>query len=264
MSKNKDSSGESLPIMRLFPNLVTLIGLCFGLFALKYAISGQWEMAVIFIIIAAFIDGVDGRLARMLNATSEFGAQLDSLADFFNFGVAPALLIYMWSLHTIKGFGWAVTLFFIISMALRLARFNCTSADEFADKEIEDRFFTGVPAPCGAGLALIPIALSFLLKDKFSKQPFEIDPVWVVVYMAVIALLLVSRIPTISIKKVKIRREFISLVTSIAALFVIAIIIEPWLFLPVAGVVYLATIPYSAISYYRLTRRKETSDQSSF
>jgi CDP-diacylglycerol--serine O-phosphatidyltransferase len=252
MAINKDLSGESLPIMRLFPNMVTLIGLCFGLFALKYAIAEKWEMAVIFIVIAAIIDGVDGRLARLLNATSSFGAQLDSLADFFNFGVAPALVLYMWKTHEIIGLGWAATLFFIITMALRLARFNSALEDETRDKDLDDRFFTGVPAPCGAGLSLIPLALSFLLADKFGPQFFKITPMMVIIYMAVIGALMVSRIPTISLKKVKIRRDMASFVMSIAALFVIAVIIEPWIFLPLLGGVYLCTIPFSIISYYRM------------
>jgi CDP-diacylglycerol--serine O-phosphatidyltransferase len=248
---NKDS-GESLPIMRLVPNMVTIIGLCFGLFALKYAISKEWEMAVIFILISAIIDGLDGRLARLLNASSDFGAQLDSLADFFNFGIAPALVLYLWSTHEVKGFGWAVTLFFIVAMALRLARFNADLDDDTKDKEIADRFFTGVPAPCGAGLSLIPLILSFLSEEDFGRQIFEITPIMIIVYTAVIGILMISRIPTISIKKVKIRRNISSWVVSLVTLFLIGIIIEPWLFLPLLGLLYLCTIPFSVIAYYRM------------
>jgi CDP-diacylglycerol--serine O-phosphatidyltransferase len=256
MARNKDGSSEtSLPIIRLFPNIVTIIGLCFGLFALKYAIAERWEMAVIFILVAAVIDGVDGRLARLLNASSDFGAQLDSLADFFNFGIAPALVLYMWKTHEIVGFGWAVTLFFIISMALRLARFNSSLADDTRDKELDDRFFTGVPAPCGAGLCLIPLTITFFFQQSVGTKNFEIDAIYVIIFMAVIGLLMVSRIPTISIKKMKIRRDMISFATAGVALFVIAVIIEPWFFLPLLGLLYLLTIPFSVVSFYRLRAR---------
>jgi CDP-diacylglycerol--serine O-phosphatidyltransferase len=249
----KEQQAESLPIMRLFPNMVTIIGLCFGLFALKYAIAQNWEMSVIFIVIAAIIDGVDGRLARLLNATSSFGAQLDSLADFFNFGVAPALVLYMWKTHEIKGLGWAATLFFIITMALRLARFNSALEDETRDKDLDDRFFTGVPAPCGAGLSLIPLALSFLCEDKFGTWVCAITPMQVIIYMLIIGALMVSRIPTISLKKIKIPRNMASLFMAFAALYIIAVIIAPWIFLPLLGAIYLCTIPFSVISYYRLS-----------
>jgi CDP-diacylglycerol--serine O-phosphatidyltransferase len=244
---------ESLPISRLFPNIVTIIGLCFGLFALKYAMAERWEMAVGFVVIAAFIDGMDGRLARILNASSDFGAQLDSLADFFNFGIAPALILYMWITHEVKGLGWAIALFFIISQALRLARFNVSlEEDDEHDKKVNDNFFRGIPAPCGAGLSLIPMMLSFLFADKFDTPPFEITPIIVIFYMAIIAILMVSRIPTISVKKSKVRREYASVFLSIAALLVIAFIIEPWIVLPAIGIGYLLTIPFSVISYLRI------------
>lgn len=249
----KENQGESLPISRLFPNMVTIIGLCFGLFALKYAIAEKWEMAVIFIFVAAVIDGLDGRLARLLNASSEFGAQLDSLADFFNFGIAPALVLYMWIAHEIKGLGWAITLFFVIAQALRLARFNCQSDNE-ENKEINDKFFKGVPAPCGAMLSLLPLILTLFFNEKFDHPPFAITPLMVIIYMAVIAILMVSNIPTISIKKIKIKKRFSSLFLALAGMFVIAFIIEPWVALPVLGTIYLATIPFSVIAYYRMTR----------
>lgn len=248
---NKENNNESMPISRLFPNLVTILGLCFGLFALKYAIAQQWEMAVGFIVIAAFIDGMDGRLARMLNASSEFGAQLDSLADFFNFGVAPALVLYMWITHEIKAIGWAVALFFVISQALRLARFNCQNGDECEDKAKSEKYFKGIPAPSGALLSLLPMILTFLFNDKFGYQLINITPLMVIIYMAIIAILMVSSIPTISLKKVKIRRRYISPILALAAVLFVALIVEPWVILPIIGATYLATIPFSIISYYK-------------
>jgi len=255
MTVNKDSAAESLPISRLFPNVVTIIGLCFGLFALKFAIAERWETSVIFIIIAAVIDGMDGRIARLLNATSSFGAQLDSLADFFNFGVAPALVLYMWSAHSIKGLGWAVTLFFVISQALRLARFNVSLDDDSTDdKEVSDNFFTGIPAPCGAGLSLLPMMLTFFFEQRLGYMPFEITPLMVILYMALIAILMVSRIPTISIKKLKIRRKSASVALAVIGILVVGIIAEPWVLLPIIGLGYLATIPFSVITYYKLKK----------
>lgn len=242
----KETQGDSFPITKLLPNIATIIGLCFGLFALKAAIASKWELAVGLIVVATFIDGIDGRLARMLNASSNFGAQLDSLADFFNFGVAPALVLYLWRGHEIKGFGWAIALFFIISQALRLARFNSALEEGTND----DRFFFGVPAPCGAGLALVPIMLTFLFDQELGYHPFEITPLLVSLYMAVIALLMVSRIPTISVKKVKVKRQYATFLLAFVALLVISLILEPWIVLPLMGLGYLATIPFSVIFYY--------------
>lgn len=260
MAKNKDSkemdeSGKGFPLVRLFPNMVTIMGLCMGLFAIKYAMAEQWQTAVMLIIIAAFVDGIDGRLARMLNASSEFGAQLDSLTDFVNFGVAPALTLYLWKGHEIKGLGWAVALFFIISMALRLARFNVglSESDEY-EAEIRDKFFQGIPAPCGAAVSLIPMILTFLFADKLGYQPFEITAPIVIIYMVVIAIFMVSRIPTISVKKIKIQKEFVSLFMAAAALFIISLIIEPWVTLPLLGISYLSTVPYSIWQYYQFKR----------
>jgi CDP-diacylglycerol--serine O-phosphatidyltransferase len=251
----KDNSGESLPISRLFPNVVTLIGLCFGLFALKYAIAEKWETAVIFIFIAAIIDGMDGRLARLLNASSNFGAQLDSLADFFNFGIAPALVLYIWITHEIKALGWAITLFFVISQALRLARFNA-SIDDDTDKEIKDKFFKGVPAPCGALLSLLPLMLTFMFNEEFGHNLFTITPLMVTAYTALVAVLMVSSIPTISIKTLKIRRDMSSFALAFAGIFIIALILKPWVVLSVLSILYFATIPFSVIAYYRIMRRR--------
>lgn len=246
MSK-KHSKGEVLPIIKLLPNLVTIVGLCFGLFALKYAIASKWEMAVGLIVIATFIDGIDGRLARMLNASSDFGAQLDSLSDFFNFGVAPSLVLYLWITHEIKGLGWAISLFFIITMALRLARFNSSLNDE----DYDDSFFYGIPAPCGAGLSLLPMMLIFVFDEHLGYRPFEITPLIVIIYTAIIATLMVSRVPTISVKKIGIQKRFAPIFLAIAGLIILALITEPWISLPTMGVCYLLTIPFSVIAYYR-------------
>lgn len=249
----------SLPISRLFPNMVTLIGLCFGLFAIKYAMAERWEVAVILVVIAAFIDGLDGRLARFLKASSDFGAQLDSLTDFVNFGVAPALLLYMWKTHEIKGLGWAIALFFVICQALRLARFGSETEDGDEDEEdrrLKEDFFVGIPAPVGAGLSMLPMVLTFLFDEKLGYHPIAISPLGVIIFMAIIALLMVSRIPTLCVKKMKIRRRHTSLVLAIAGLFIIALIVEPWITLPVVGAFYLLTIPLSIFKFRHLKRVK--------
>lgn len=244
-------------ISRLFPNFVTLLGLCAGLFALKFALASKWEMAVGAVAIAAFIDGMDGRLARLLNASSRFGAELDSLSDFVNFGVVPALITYMWSTHEVRGIGWAVTLFFIICMALRLARFNSAIEEEPSDKALRDNFFFGVPAPAGALFALLPLMLTFLKTEHPWLNVSFINPESMTGYIAIMALLLVSRLPTFSFKKVRIRKEFGSLVLAFAALVTIALILEPWTTLPIIGAGYIILLPFSLASYYRTKRRNK-------
>lgn len=246
-----------LPISKLFPNAVTLIGLCIGLFALKNALAGKWEVAVGFIIIAAFIDGVDGRLARMLNATSSFGAQLDSLSDFFNFNVAPALMLYMWHTHEVKAFGWMASLFFIICGALRLARFNVSAEEDEEsedDKLLKESFFVGIPVPAAACLSLLPMILTFLSESKGIELHFSMHPIGMIIFMTIIAFLMVSRIPTISLKKIKIRKELSSVILAGFALFIICLILEPWVVLPIMGVGYLLLIPYSIWKYNLMKR----------
>lgn len=241
---------SSLPISKLLPNMVTLMTLCFGLSSIRFALISKWEFAVTFILIAAFLDGIDGRLARMLNASSNFGAQLDSLADFVNFGVAPAFVLYLWTVDEIhlKGVGWALVLFYSICCAIRLARFN-TNLDDEDLPEWSDRFFIGIPSPVGAALAIAPMTLSFQFGYEFFRTPE-----WIGLYMALIAILMASRIPTISIKKIAIRREFASLTLVIAGLLIAALIIEPWITLPAIGLIYVLSIPFSCISYYRLQK----------
>jgi CDP-diacylglycerol--serine O-phosphatidyltransferase len=251
-----ESVRGEFPLVRLLPNIVTIMGLCLGLFALKYAMMEQWQTAVMLIIIAAFVDGIDGRLARMLNASSDFGAQLDSFTDFVNFGVAPALTLYLWKGHEIKGFGWAVSLFFIISMSLRLARFNVGLNDDGDDFDIKvrDKFFQGIPAPCGGAISLLPMIFTFLFEDKIGYQPFEITALTLIIYMILIAVCMVSSIPTISVKKIKIPKEYASLFMAGAALFIISLIVEPWITLPLLGISYLLTLPVSIYQYYRFKR----------
>ena len=159
----KSKNDGTLPLVRLLPNVVTLIGLCIGLSAIRFAMEDDWLKAVSLLLVAGFLDGVDGRLARFLNSSSDFGAQLDSLIDFVNFGVVPGFIIYMWinSMVDVRGFDWAFVLFFAICMSLRLARFNVALGKETKNPALEKYFFRGIPAPCGAAMSILPLVLFF-------------------------------------------------------------------------------------------------------
>jgi len=239
-----------LPISRLFPNVITIMAICFGLTSIRYALNQQWEIAAAFIIIAGFLDVVDGRLARFLKATSNFGAQLDSLADFVNFGVSPAIILYLWELHKvqIKGLGWALALFYAICSAIRLARFNSDLAEP--DRPAwREGFFTGVPAPMGAYLAILPIMLSFETNILNYIHPIAIG-----IYLVIIGLLMASRLPTFTTKKIIIHKEYISFVLVLAGLLIGVLIMEPWISLSILGVIYLFTFPFSYKAFRKLSK----------
>jgi CDP-diacylglycerol--serine O-phosphatidyltransferase len=246
MSKEKHIS-TSFPISSLFPNMVTIVSLCFGMSSIKYALDGRWELSVGLLVISAFLDGMDGRLARFLNASSRFGAELDSLADFINFGIAPAFILYLWSMVNIpiKGLGWAIAMIYSICMALRLARFNAFLSKETTEKD--KNYFFGIPAPSAAGLTLLPIMLSFTLEINIFKD----NPIYVAGYLLIIAFMATSRIPTFSLKNSKIHHHWMIPMLIFAAILIIALITKPWLTLPVVGAIYIAVIPISVISYYR-------------
>lgn len=234
------------PISRLFPNMITIAGLCCGLSAIRFAMVGRWELAVAFIIAAAFIDGMDGRVARMLGATSDFGAQLDSLSDFLCFGVAPALVMYMWQLHDIKGIGWAVTLFFSVCTALRLARFN---TGLFEEKEPwEKNFFVGVPSPAGGIMCLLPIIISLGFDD------FTLPPAVGCLHVVIVGTLMASRIPTFAGKNIKIKHDYIPGFMIASSFLLVIFVIEPWLFLTMLSGAYLISIIFSVRSWRGYTR----------
>ena len=191
---------EQMPFLQLLPNLVTIAGMCLGLTAIRFAMGGRFELAVILLILAALIDGLDGLLARRLNATSEFGAELDSLSDFLCFGVAPGVIVYQFALGETNSLGWIFVLMFAASSCLRLARFNVMRADDGASK----RHFTGVPAPAGAMLALLPVFLSF--SGLWETRDV---PVLVAIWLGLVGLLMISRIPTFSPKAVRVPRKVV-------------------------------------------------------
>lgn len=227
------------PISRLFPNMITLAGLCCGLSAIRFAMLGRWEIAVGFILAAAIIDGMDGRIARMLGATSVFGAQLDSLSDFLCFGVAPVLVLHIWQLHDIRGLGWAVVLFFAVCTALRLARFNTALYDE--NKEPwESQFFVGVPSPAGGLLVLLPLIISLQFEGGL-----DLPPALTACHVVLVGSLMISRIPTFSGKRQRIKHETILPFMILCSAVLVFFIIEPWLLLALLSFAYLGSIYFS-------------------
>ena len=230
---------------RLIPNAVTLLAICAGMTAIRLGMQDRWELAVVAVGVAMVLDAMDGRIARLMNATSEFGAHLDSLSDVINFGVSPAILVYMWCLHEVKGLGWALALVFAICCALRLARFNTALTDE-NPPPWASKYFTGVPAPGGAGLALLPMSASFVFGDDF----FRSGALNGFVLMGVAALM-VSRIPTYSAKRIKIPREHVGFILLLVGAFAAFLVSTPWITLTVSGFLYLATIPMAVLSFRR-------------
>ncbi len=234
----------------MVPNLFTILSLCAGLTALRYGLDGRYELAVALIVAAGVLDGLDGRAARLLNIQSKLGAELDSLADFFNFGVAPALLVYLWSLQSLRGVGWAIAMLFAVCCALRLARFN-TEADDPNRPRWMQHFFTGVPAPAAAGLALTPMITWFGFGHPVSQAPALNALVLVTV-----AILMVSRVPTFSIKRLRLRPEQIVPTLALAGLSMAFLVAEPWLTLSIVALLYTASLPAAVWVAARLRREE--------
>jgi CDP-diacylglycerol--serine O-phosphatidyltransferase len=241
----------SIPISKLAPSIVTLMALCLGVTSIRYALDLKWPIAVALIMIACFLDGIDGRLARLLNTTSGFGAQLDSLSDLVSFGVAPAVVLYLWSLHDIpyRGVGWAVVLFFIACSAIRLARFNSKLDDIDEQVKMKD-YFTGVPMPAAAALSLLPLIITFDI-----CKGLAISPWFVAVYLIFIGILMISKIPVASFKSIYVKKQYISPLLIIITCFITFLIIEPWWTLPLLGIIYFSSIPIS-IYFYKKANKK--------
>lgn len=231
-----------IPVRSLAPNAITVLALCAGMFGVRFAYLGQWEAAVTSILIAGVFDGLDGSVARLLKGTSKFGAELDSLSDVISFGVSPALIMYMWVLSDFKGVGWLMSLMFAICMALRLARFNTVMKDDELGAEVKAGYFTGIPAPASAALALWPMILSFEFGFEFLEDP-RISSA----YMALVCLLTVSRIPTFSFKSLKIHKEHVIFVLLGIGILASLLITNLWMTMSVVGMVYILSIPTIAL-----------------
>lgn len=239
---------KGLPVNRLLPNAITILALCSGLTAIRFALDERFAAAAVAVIFAALFDTMDGRIARLLNGQSAFGAELDSLSDLVSFGVAPALMLYLWTLHTAGGFGWVAALAFAVCCALRLARFNTGLARSDLPPWAFN-YFTGVPAPAGAGVALLPMIASFATDSALVGHPLLVVP-----WTLCAAGLMVSTLPTFSFKKVRVPHELAVPGLALVGLFAAALVSQPWWTVTVTGLVYLATIPFSVRQYNRLSR----------
>ena len=249
---------KGLSFNRVVPNLLTMIGLCAGLTSIRFALDGRFAAAAIAIAVAACIDGLDGRLARLLKATSRFGAEFDSLADFLCFGVAPGLVLYLWSLQSLRGYGYMPCVMFAVCMALRLARFNA-ALDAGPHPAYAYNFFTGVPAPAGAGLALFPLFIGLEAKSlgwEWLYAAAQFPPFCALVLIGTAALL-VSTLPVWSFKNFKVPAEYVLPMLLGTGLFVALFVADPWAAMAAAGAIYLAMLPFSARSFRRLKRAAE-------
>lgn len=252
----RDKGGDGyLPVVRLLPSVVTMLGLCSGLASIKCAFTGQWEAAMMFIMVAAFMDTIDGRIARLLNSTTDFGAQLDSFADFLSFGVAPAFLLYFWLLRGVKVVGWILVMVYVVCVAIRLARFNVSLCDDDDQQDWKKHFFVGVPAPMGAMLVLVPVMLTFWDSDILWVSDFLEYKNWIASYFAVVAFLLVSRIPTVSAKHTRIPKKWAYLVVTLLAVLLILTVTNPWVTLPIMCFTYLVSIPISSAYYMYISSK---------
>ena len=247
---------QPIPFRAMVPNAVTALALCFGLTGVRFAISASegneahWQIALACVIGAGVLDGMDGRIARLLRAQSRFGAELDSLSDVSAFGVAPALIMFLWSLHAAPQFGWTASLALAVCCALRLARFNSRmDADDQPHKSAG--FLTGVPAPAGAGLAFIPLYLWLVTGSDWFRAWYVTMP-WVLL----VALLMISSVATYSWASLRIRRSSRLLAIAGIGLLGAAVVTAPWITLLVIAVIYLAMIPFSVASYARAKRRR--------
>jgi CDP-diacylglycerol--serine O-phosphatidyltransferase len=243
---------------RMMPNLLTMLGLCAGLSSIRYALDARWQEAAVAVVVAAIIDGLDGRLARLLKATSRFGAEFDSLSDFCCFGVAPAIILYIWSLHGSSRFAFMPCLMFAVCMALRLARFN--AALETSPKPAyAQSFFTGVPAPAGAGVVLLPLFLWLEAVEQGWVRLADAAqyPGFVSLMLVGTSLLLVSTLPVWSFKNFKVPAEYVLALLLGTGMFAALLLADPWLALAAAGLIYVLMLPFSVRSFRRLRAEAE-------
>ena len=250
---------QGISLRAVVPNAVTALALCFGLTGIRFAISaagydphpGDWERAIGAIIIAAMLDGIDGRIARLLKAESRFGAELDSLSDVIAFGVSPAIIMYLWSLQNFPKFGWICALAIAVCCALRLARFNAAiDAEDQPHKSAG--FLTGVPAPAGAGIAFLPLYLWLVTENELFRNPAIVAP-WIVF----VAILMISNVATFSWGSIRLRRHIRLEAILLLALLGTALFSEPWITLIVIAVGYIAMIPFSVRSYAKVKAARQ-------
>ena len=238
----------------ILPNILTLVGVCIGLSSIKFAFDGKFELSIIAVIVAGIIDGLDGRIARLIKGTSKVGKELDSLTDVISFGVAPAFIMYFWSLSEIGRLGWLISLIYVICVALRLARFNVTTGGESSWK---DNFFEGIPSPAGGILVLMPLIYSFSEIQFFSPNYQVIVPILFIT----ISILLISKIPTYSLKKIVVPRSTTIFLLFVVILYFGLLLIYTFNTIIISGVFYLLMIPVSAGHYYIINRNNKINSE---
>lgn len=245
-----DRPRRGIPLRALAPNAVTALALCFGLTGVRFGIGGEWEKAVASIIMAGVLDGLDGRIARLLKGESRFGAELDSLSDVIAFGVSPAIILYLWSLQALPPFGWLFALAYAVCCALRLARFNA-AIDSEDQPHKSAGFLTGVPAPAGAGLMLLPVYIWLVTDLPVLREPWVAAP-----WAAFVAFLMVSNVATFSWSSLKLRQGMRLGALVAVALVGGALISAPWHTLSVVSILYVLAIPFGMRSYARVKRQR--------
>ena len=233
----------------ILPNMLTLIGVCFGLSSIKFALDEKFKLAIVAIVFAALIDGLDGRIARLIKATSKVGKELDSLTDVISFGVAPSFVMYFWSLNNLGKFGWLLCLIYVVCVTLRLARFNVNSNEEPSWK---DNFFEGIPSPAGGILVLMPLIFS-LSEFDFLIISYNI---LVPVFFISVSFLLISKLPTYSLKKIIIPRSMTVFLLFGIVLFFGLLLIYPFKVVFLSGFIYLSLIPISFLHYRKINKQK--------
>ena len=244
---------EKKNVRMILPNMLTLIGVCIGLTSIRFSFNGQFDLAIISIIFAALIDGLDGRIARLIKGTSKVGKELDSLTDMISFGVAPAFIMYFWTLSSLGRLGWLICLIYVICVALRLARFNINSNQE---PSWRDNFFEGVPSPAGGILVLTPLVISMTNFDLIKIDNNIIAPI----FFIVTSLLLISKFPTYSFKKIVIQRQTTIFLLFGIVLFFGFILIYPFVAISISAILYLLMFPISYFHYNKL--KKQDADKT--
>ena len=238
-----------IPLRAFAPNAITALALCFGLTGVRFAIGEEWDKALAAIIFAGVLDGMDGRIARLLRAQSKFGAELDSLSDVIAFGVAPAMILFLWSLQYAPKFGWTAALAIAVCCALRLARFNSRMDSEFQPHKSAG-FLTGIPAPAGAGLAFVPVYLWLVTGSDLFREWYVVMP-----WGLAVAMLMISAIPTYSWSSIRLRRSWRLFALAGVGLLGAALVTAPWHTLLAVSTVYVALIPFGLASYAKVRRR---------
>lgn len=251
MKRTRRKRLKGLPFNKMIPNILTLMALAAGMTSIRFALEERWEHAVIALVAAAVLDGLDGRIARLLKGSSKFGAELDSLSDFICFGVAPAIVLYLWTMEQAGRLGWALVVLYAVCCALRLARFN-TKLDEPDLPPWAYNFFSGVPAPGAGGLVILPIMLHIETGNDIFRQPAVVAG-----FLIVVALLMISRVPTYAAKAFKVPPQWVLPTMLFVAFYWLAVVNAPWVTFSTSMILYALSIPFAMRSFRSLKRQAE-------